>query len=131
MRVIEVICRIPEGVNFEFCKEVLGNFLKEPVEDHPAFDTALTMQDEDYFRELRVVESLLYDGVTIANILGCVVKVSLDQALEDIEEDAVPFKESIRGRVGEEGQERGDLRLIVYAKDRAPECEGEAIDIAL
>ena len=92
MRVIEVICRIPECVDFKFCQEVLGNFLKEPVEDHPAFDAALTMQDEDYLGEVGVVECLFYDGVAVADVLGCVVEVSLDEALEDVEEDAVSFK---------------------------------------
>jgi hypothetical protein len=67
----------------------LGYFLKEPVEDHPAFDAALTVQDEDYLGEVRVVESLLYDGVAVADVLGCVVEISLDEALEDVEEDAV------------------------------------------
>jgi hypothetical protein len=93
MRVIEVIGGIPEGVNLEFRQEVLRNFLKEPVEDHPAFDAALTVQDEDYLGEVGVVESLLYDGVTVADVLGCVVEVSLDEALEDVEEDAVSVKE--------------------------------------
>jgi len=93
MRVIEVVCRVPEGVNLEFRQEVLGNFLKEPVEDHPAFDAALTVQDEDYFGELGIVESLLYDNVAVADVLGCVIEISLDEALEDVEEDAVSVKE--------------------------------------
>ena len=100
MRVIEVICRIPEGVNFQFGQEVLGNFLKEPIEDHPAFDAALTVQNEDYLGELGIVEGLLYDSVAVADVLGCVVEVSLDEALEDVEEDAVSVKELIRGHVG-------------------------------
>jgi hypothetical protein len=112
MWVIEVICRIPEGVHFEFCQEVLGNFLKEPVEDHSAFDAALTVQDEDYLGEFGIVESFLHDSVAIADVLGCVVEVSLDKALEDVEEDAVSFKElNQRSREIRRARER---RLTFY-----------------
>jgi hypothetical protein len=53
------------------------------------------VQDEDYFGELGIVESLLYDSVAVADVLGCVVEVSLDEALEDVEEDAVSRGEGI------------------------------------
>jgi hypothetical protein len=105
--------------------------LKQPVEDHPAFDAALTVQDEDYLGEVGVVESLLYDSIAVADVLGCVIEVSLDEALEDVEEDAVSVKELSQRSRGIGRPRRGDLRFIVYAKDRAPECEGEAIDVAL
>jgi hypothetical protein len=51
------------------------------------------VQDEDYLGEVGVVESFLYDSVAVADVLGCVVEVSLDEALEDVEENAVSFKE--------------------------------------
>ena len=47
------------------------------------------MEDEDYFGEGGVVEVGLYDAVAVANVLSCVGEVALDEALEDVEEDAV------------------------------------------
>jgi hypothetical protein len=47
------------------------------------------VQDEDYFGERGVVEVGLYDTVAVADVLGCVGEVALDEALEDVEEDAV------------------------------------------
>ena len=47
------------------------------------------MEDEDYFGETGVVEVRLYDAVAVANVLGCVGEIALDEALEDVEEDAV------------------------------------------
>ena len=47
------------------------------------------MEDEDYFGETGVVEVRLYDAVAVANVLSCVGEITLDEALEDVEEDAV------------------------------------------
>ena len=47
------------------------------------------MEDEDYFGEGGVVEVGLYDAVAVANVLGCVGEVALDEALEDVEDNAV------------------------------------------
>lgn len=41
MRVIEMVCCVTKGVDFEFREEVLRNFLQEPIENHAAFDTTL------------------------------------------------------------------------------------------
>ena len=48
------------------------------------------MQDEDYFCEVRRVERFFDDAVAVADVVGCVVEVTLNKALEDVEEDAVP-----------------------------------------
>jgi hypothetical protein len=47
------------------------------------------VEDEDNFGEGGVVEVGFYDAVAVANVLGCVGEVALDEALEDVEEDAV------------------------------------------
>ena len=47
------------------------------------------MEDEDYFGEGGIVEVGLYDAVAVANVLGCVSEVALDEALEDVEDNAV------------------------------------------
>jgi hypothetical protein len=47
------------------------------------------VEDEDYFGEGGVVEVGLYDAVAVANVLGCVGEVALDEALEDVEDNAV------------------------------------------
>jgi hypothetical protein len=67
----------------------LRHFLQQPVDDHPAFDAPLAVQDEDYFCEGGLVERFFDNAIAVADVLGCVVEVSLDQALEDVEEDAV------------------------------------------
>lgn len=52
------------------------------------------MQDEDYFCEGGLVERFFGNAIAVADVLGCVVEVSLDQALEDVEEDAVSRRAS-------------------------------------
>jgi hypothetical protein len=53
------------------------------------------VEDEDYFGEAGVVEVGLYDAIAVANVLGCVGEIALDEALEDVEEDAVSRGEGI------------------------------------
>ena len=47
------------------------------------------MEDENYFGEGGVVEVGLYDAIAVANVLGCVGEIALDEALEDVEDNAV------------------------------------------
>ena len=101
MWVIEVICGVAEGVDFEFGQKILGHFLEEPVDYHAAFDSALAVEDEDYLGVLFIVELLFDDFVTIADVLGCVVEVALDKTLEGVEEDAIPG--FLLGRENESG----------------------------
>jgi hypothetical protein len=63
--------------------------LQQPVDDHPAFDAALAVQDKDDFGELGVIECGFDDAVAVADVLGCVVEVALNQALDYVKEDAV------------------------------------------
>jgi hypothetical protein len=56
------------------------------------------VEDEDYFGEGGVVEIGLYDAIAVANVLGCVGEIALDEALEDVEEDAVSGR-SLVGRL--------------------------------
>jgi hypothetical protein len=89
MWVVEVICRVAEGVDFEFGQKILGHFLEEPVDYHAAFNSALAVEDEDYLGVLFIVELLFDDFVAIADVLGGVVEIALDKALEGVEENAV------------------------------------------
>ena len=89
MRVVEVIGGVAEGVDFEFGEKVLRDFLEEPVEDHTAFDAALGVQDEDHFGEVGLVEGGFNDAVATSNVGGCIGEVSLDKALDHVEENAV------------------------------------------
>ncbi len=69
------------------------------------------------------VEHFFDNGVAIAYILGCVVKVALNEALEDVKEDAVArgFSWSPEYNIG---RERIDLRFVVYSDDWTTECKG-------
>jgi hypothetical protein len=78
MGVVEVIGCVSKGVDFELSEEILGEFLQEPVDDHSAFDTALAVEDKDDFGEFRFVESSFDDFVTVADVLGSIVEVSLN-----------------------------------------------------
>jgi len=49
------------------------------------------VEDEDYFGQGGTVEGFFYDGVAGADVVGCVVEIALDEALEDVEEDSVSW----------------------------------------
>lgn len=89
MRVIEVIRRIPECINFQLRKQILRHFLQQPIEDHATFNAALGVQDEDYLGQGGLVERSFDDGVASADVGCCVGEVALDKALEDVEDYAV------------------------------------------
>ena len=78
MWVIEVVGCVSEGVDFEFSEEILGQFLQEPVDYHATFDTALTVENENYFRYFGFVESFFDGFVAVADVVGGVIEVSLD-----------------------------------------------------
>lgn len=97
----------------------MRHFLEQPVDYHPAFDTALAVQDEYYFCEGRVVQGFFYDGVPVPDVLGGVVEVALEEALEHVEEDTVSGGLLV-GHV--EGRGRGKIRFVVDSEDWAAEC---------
>jgi hypothetical protein len=47
------------------------------------------VQDENYLCELLGVKLFFDYSVAVPNVFGCVVEVALNEALENIEEDAV------------------------------------------
>lgn len=59
-------------------KSSAGHFRKEPVKDQAAFDTALTVKDEDDLLDARVLNSFLDADVCFAHILSIVCEVALD-----------------------------------------------------
>ena len=87
--IVEVVCCVAEGVDFQFGEQVLGHFLQEPVDDHAAFDAALGMQDENHFCEVWLIKLGLDDGVARTDVVGCVGEVALDEALKNVEKDAI------------------------------------------
>ncbi len=129
MRIIEVIRCITESVDFEFREKVLREFLEEPIDDHAAFDAALRMQDEDDFGEVRLVESFLDDLVAVSDVLGCVGEVTLDQALDYIEKDAVSWK--VRLKICHWTANLESLRLIVNAQHRASKGKCQPVYVGL
>lgn len=41
IRVVEMVCRVAERVDFKLFEQIMGNFGVEPVQDHTAFDGTL------------------------------------------------------------------------------------------
>lgn len=89
MRVVEMVCSISKGVDFELCHEVLRDFLQEPIDNHATFDTALAMENEDYFCKMGFVERFFDGFIAVSDIVGSIVKVALNEALDYIKEYAV------------------------------------------
>ena len=67
------------------------------------------MQDEDDLFDLGSEERFFDAGVCFADVLGGVGEVSLEEALEEVEDDAGS--------------------AVVDADDGAAECEGETVDV--
>lgn len=88
MRVIKVVRRVAERIHLQLGEQVLRQLLQQPVEDQAALDGALRVQDEDDLGVARVVQLLLDDLVPDAHVLSRVAPVALDQAFDDVEEDA-------------------------------------------
>lgn len=49
MGVVEVICSVAKGIDFEATEEVVGDLVEQPVDDEATFDAALRVKDEDDF----------------------------------------------------------------------------------
>lgn len=90
--VVEVICCIAKGVDFQFCQKILRDLLKKPIYDEPPFDATLGMKDEDYFGEIRFVECGFDDRVTGTDVNICVCEVSLDETLNYVEQNSVSLR---------------------------------------
>ena len=78
MGVIEMVRCVAKCIYFQFCEEVLRNFLKQPVNYHSALDGPLAVEYEDYFREVWFVYCFFDNGVAVSNIGGGIVEVALD-----------------------------------------------------
>lgn len=111
IRIIKVIRRIPKGIHLQPPQRITAQLSKEPIEDKPAFDAALGVQDEDDLFDGGVEEGFFDGGVGFAHVLGGVGEVALEEALQEVEDYA-----------------RG---AVVDADDGAAEGEGEAVDVGL
>jgi hypothetical protein len=87
-RVVEVVGGGAEGVDFKFLEEMLWEISEEPVNCEGAFDSALRVQDQDNFVVGGVLEGFFNETVSLAAVSGAVAEVSLDDALDDIEDYA-------------------------------------------
>lgn len=109
MWIVEVVRCAAKGVDFQLREKILGHFLQQPVDDHASFDPTLRVQDEHDLGQIGIIECLLDDLVAFANIVGCVVEISLDKTLDHVEDDSVC--------------------LVVNSEDRSSKCERQAVDI--
>jgi len=86
--VVEVAGRAGEGVDFQLGEVGFCDVGEEGVDGGGAFDAALGVEDEDDFPEGGGFEGLFEDDAGGADVGGGVVKVALDEAFEEVEEDA-------------------------------------------
>ena len=84
MRVIKVICSVSKRVDFQFSKEILRDFLKEPINDHATFYPTLAMEDEYDLCVSWFVELFLDDCIAVSDVSSGIVKVTLDETLDHI-----------------------------------------------
>jgi hypothetical protein len=78
MRVIEVVCSVAECVEFQLGKQILRDFLKQPVNDHTAFYSTLAVQNKHNLGVLWYIERFLNDFITVSDVLSGIVEVPLD-----------------------------------------------------
>lgn len=88
MRVVEVVGCVAESVDFELVEDIVGYRVEEPVDDEAALDATLGVQNEDYAHVGIVLERSLDRGVGVADVLGVEAEGALNEALNEIEEDA-------------------------------------------
>lgn len=79
---------IAESVDLEFAQQVARHLGEEPIEDETAFYGALAVEEKDYFCVGGGVEGGFQVGVGEADAGGGVGEVALDEALEEVEDDA-------------------------------------------
>ncbi|KFY07931.1 hypothetical protein V492_06692 [Pseudogymnoascus sp. VKM F-4246] len=91
--IIKVVRRAPKGVDLKLAKLLLAQLLEKPVHDETALDAALG------------------DLIADPDVGGAVVEGALDEALDDVEEDAGC--------------------AVVGAADGALEGEGETVNVCL
>lgn len=76
-----MIRRVSEGVDLKLGKQILGQLLKQPVDDGTALNAALGVQDENDLGVILVVQRLLHLHVAAANVLCGVAECALDYTL--------------------------------------------------
>ena len=88
VRVVEVVGGVAKSVDLELGEQVSRQFLQQPVKDQAAFNGALGVKDKDDLGVLRVVYLFDDDAVADPHVGGGIAPVPLDEALDDIEDDA-------------------------------------------
>lgn len=76
-----MIRRVSEGVDLKLGKQILGQLLKQPVDDGTPLNAALGVQDENDLGVVLVVQRLLDLYVTPAYVLCGVAECALDYTL--------------------------------------------------
>lgn len=77
---VPVVRGVAECVYLEFADFICRYTRVEPVENHSAFDGALTMKDQNDFVHITVGENLCECRVRLSDVKGCVIEVALNDA---------------------------------------------------
>ena len=80
---------VGEGVDLELGESGFGDFGEKPVHDAATFDAALAVQDKDDFFGAGGLEGLFEDDAAGADVSGAVVEVALNEAFDEVEDDAL------------------------------------------
>jgi len=111
-RIVKMPRRTSKRINLQFREIDFRDLGEEMVDDGGAFDAALAVEDEDYFFEGGGFEGVFEDEAAGANVGGGVFEVPLDEAFDEVEEDAFAGGErGISGEGGEGGRGMGGLTL--------------------
>ena len=88
-RVVEVVGRAGECVDFQLGEFGGREVVEEPVQDGTAFDAALAVHDQNHFLVLVVEQGFLDLGVACSDVGRGVIGVSLDEAFQSVKNDAI------------------------------------------
>lgn len=117
--VVEVRCRVSEGVDFELLYRVRGEIDVELVEDLRGHDTALAVRNHDNFLDLRVGAIRFHVLVAHARLLREEVERSLHDAFEEVAKNAVCAIVDAKDRSAEGLRQDIHVHLQVVSGDTA------------
>ena len=87
---MEVAGGVGECVDLELGQGGFGDFGEEPVHDAATFDAALAVQDKDDFFGAGGLEGLFEDNAAGPDVSGAVIEVALNEAFDEVEDNAFP-----------------------------------------
>lgn len=145
-RVVERGCRAAERVHLERVEACHGQARVQLVERERDEDAALRVRDDDdlFARLQRLLVAPRWQGQRVvqrkegrAHVVGAVVEVALDEALDEVEEQTCVCRRegfsreeetsSQRRSKGDTSRGQGTVGAVVDAANGAPECRGEHV----